>query len=527
MMGRRIRNGTAAVALVVCVVLAALNLRLAVKPMKQLLAGKKSPKETAEAIAENYRSDDLIGKYPAITLNGLFTRLSGRRVYNEVTLLNNGALTGRVSTATNPLKVNEKDIDRVADLASMAEKFGSAFLYVQRPYKEPLEGGLFPAGTRLIDTPKAEMNVAAMKQRGINTLDLIPLISATVEDSNRNFYRTDHHWNADGALKAYGYILQAMEEALGVPLDKSSADPENWERHELKNWWIGSRGKRVGPLFAGTDSLIWYTPKFETGRISRANLKENGFISGSFEDACMRLWHTESQDFYNHNDYYVYIGSDGTVHSLRNDQAPNKLRVLMIKSSYGIPILAYLATAFTEVDSLDPRYYTASTVAQYIDWTKPDIVMVVSNESILDNECVTADQDGEKQKAWREAHREMEEVLRLEDLRIEARAEKRNAVTVGKVEKGKVYRLRLDQVTVDQGETEGISVNLAKKGEKNAADCMVFDIAYCNRHGYEWTFAVPEDKSPDAEYELQICAGVYGKTEQIGITCHGLVLQRE
>jgi len=56
---------------------------------------------------------------------------------------------------------------------------------------------------------------------------------------------------------------------------------------------------------------------------------------------------------------------------------------------------------------------------------------------------------------------------------------------------------------------------------------MVFDIAYCNRHGYEWTFAVPEDKSPDAEYELQICAGVYGKTEQIGITCHGLVLQRE
>ena len=503
------------------------NYSLVLQPVETFISGKADTETTIKTITENYRSDLFEGKDLCITMNGLFARLSGRRVYNDVTLMKNGSLTGTVSNRESTI-TTLSDESILVNFYSYFKKTNTPFLFIQRPFNTPLQEDLLPDGTFNIDQERGLRYVQAMKEAGAATLSLAPLMANTTEDINRNFYRTDHHWNSDGALLAYGYILDEMENVLGTTLDKSSADPENWERHELQNWWLGSRGKRVGPLFAGTDSLIWHTPKFETGRISRATAEKNTFYTGDFSEACLRIGVTQKRNYYHSNDYYVYLGGDAALVQLRNEQAPNKKKVLVIKNSFGIPILAYLSTAFTEVDALDPRYYNESSLFQYIAWTKPDIVISLISAGHLESDCLNADPDGSAQLAWNAEQRTPTEVFSMEQCVVKPE-KKSKTILFEAVEQGEVYRLNIDQVSVDCKDPGGLRVALKESKSKKIVSSIIFDIDYCNRHGFQWTFCVPGSRNGDSktEYQVLIYKENYTGNDDAEVICKGITLCKE
>lgn len=522
-----VRTGIVFLVLALIVLLAVLNFSLVRDPLKNIFTRKTSLEKGIQEISENYLSDGFTGKEQALAINGLFARVSGRRVYNEVTLLSNGMLASEaVPIVSAKINAKERTLKAIRSFLEMVGKEDIPFLYIQRPTKDVTDENLLPAGTRISLNERAEDWYAEMEKGGAATLNLMPYLSATTEDLERTFYRTDHHWNSDGALEGYGYILKSMQDVLQQPLDMTSADPDNWERHEKENWWIGSYGKRVGPLFAGMDSLIWHTPKFEVTRMSRAYLDSHRFFSGDFEDACIRTSCYTTQGLYTMNNYYVYIGGDGTLTQFRNEYAPNPQKVLIIKNSFAIPVLAFLATGFQQVDAIDLRNYEDSTLAQYIDWTQPDIILMLDAANNLEKKCVTADPDGSKLAEWKQAHQSPETVL-SEDIRtIEAEDKNRNAVTLLQLEPGAVYHLDIDKVSLDEGDTEGFSALLCKEGEKSYTKGTIFDLGFCNSHdGFHWVFQVPEDTKHN--YELRLCAGIYSHTNNIGLTFSGITVTKE
>ena len=73
----------------------------------------------------------------------------------------------------------------------------------------------------------------------------------------------------------------------------------------------------------------------------------------------------------------AYNGGNAAFVKIVSPNAKNKKKVLIIKDSFGNPISCFLATEFTEVDVIDPRYYSYSSIAEYISMTKPDAVIEV------------------------------------------------------------------------------------------------------------------------------------------------------
>jgi hypothetical protein len=226
-----------------------------------------------------------------------------------------------------------------------------------------------------------------LKNADTDVLDLRLTLTPDAESVEKYFYNTDHHWNTHGSFAAYGVILAYLREPFPMaPIDLSLADPKNWKQTVYEDWFLGSRGKRVGIYFGGVDDLTIYTPKFET-QMSMYVPKHRAYTSGSFEDTVIKKEYLDAPDYFNENPYCTYIGGDYPLVYHKNDLAGNDLKVLLIKDSFSLPLQAFLSTAVRELEVLDPRYYNESTVTEYVVKSNPDIVLMAVNPSMFENEC--------------------------------------------------------------------------------------------------------------------------------------------
>ena len=515
---KRIHIIISLLAVLIIAIQAGLSWKLFWEPVQKLFSGNSGLVETAETITSNYISDLLPGKNWYITINGLFARLTGRRRYNKVTLMTNGMLSGDTDIANN-WQSQATNTNLLVDFSSSLQEAGIHFLYIQTPVKEPLTETLLPGGLHDAENAEADDIIKRLNKAGVNTLDLRPLLSATREDVEKNFYCTDHHWNADGAILAYQKIIEEIASITGRDFDLSSTQEAYWQRHEKENWWLGSRGKRVGPLYAGTDSLIWYTP-VEKQEISCIIPSSNKLLYGGFSDACIREKYITSRDLFELSNYGVYIGTNYRMVNLRNRLAPNPYRILLLGDSFSLPIKAFMSTAFTEVDSIDPRHYTTSTIAEYISWTNPDFVIIVRH--IPTEESIWGDEKHQiKEISW-------ETVLQYDEIAMEASRKRNNVKKIDMIlEPGKTYRVSFDDVVITEGDTKGVSLLLYDKWEKKVYWSTLLDIDYCqDQHEFSWVFFVPKGEGNE-RYELRLCAGLYEKTYGIGVTYKGMVVSVE
>ena len=489
------------------------NLELAADPVKKFLKREYTFSEARDAIAESY-PENLKEKYAFINLNGLFVSSAGQRVCNDVVKLNNGMLylTGEQADLTP-----EKNI--VVDLYDQLESIGIDFVYVLSPTKMDLNNELLPKGVDCYLNRNSDQLLADLASEGVDFLDLRQDMADTPEHIEEYFYRTDHHWTPLGAFRGFQEIseyLQEMypeEEILG-----EYQDLDSWEIHKNEDWFLGSRGKRTGKFFAGTDDLIWLTPKFDTEQ-SFANVFRNEFYYGDFCDANIRERYIEHKDYFEDNPYCIYVGGNYPLVKYRNLNAPSGKKVLIVQDSFCLPLETFMSTVFKEVDTIDMRYYTCGSLDEYILDTRPDVVLMNFNVGTAQNMSLYGTgADTEIGNSSTEiVSDDGSAVLEPED------DKKYHFETVySGIRSGKRYRLTLDSVTVTDGETEGLSLRLYDPVSGDSYDCEMFDLNYCEESGgFEWIFTAPEEAD---NLDLLIYAGVSGHTENIGVEVSGIDL---
>ena len=470
-------------------------------------------------ITNQMNSDDLFHKDEFINLNGLYGRISGRRLYNEVLLLNNGYLTDPQQT----LELNGRSIqwktEDLVDFANSVEDRGSHFIYAQFPDKYDMDKVLMPEGYGS-DIPKEVENMLnSFQKAGIDVVDTLPQLTQSAEDIEENFYRTDHHWKPAAAFKAFQIIMEHLKEIYpDQPYDKNIMNPDNWTVHEKPDWYLGSFGRRVGEYYAGLDSLYWMTPNFETN-VSFYNAQTNEFYSGDYETAFLRDDYIQNKGNVLHRyPYVVYIGGDYSITKSRNLSASSDQKILIIKDSYTLPLQTFFSMIFREVETLDPRYYKASTMLEYIDQTHPDIVIMgISTQNIsgnpyiipVDPKTILLDEN--------------KELLLKSDYEIKAGTNTENyGIIYDKLESTKYYTLEIPEIIIEEGETEGFTVGIYNFKNKKLVNQTIFDIDYCNKYGdCEWTFQAPKDSKNIA---LLIYAIISGKTNNIALKFENIQL---
>ena len=240
--------------------LACTNLVLIREPLEGYKNKELTFAEAKDVITSAY-PEKLKQKYQFINLNGLFVRLTGGRVCNDIVLLKNKMLTD----AEVPEVDTSQNAYFVQDLSHQLESIGIDFLYVQSPAKMDLNNELCPTGIENEGNHNADQLVNELENNGVDVLDLRKDMADSEEHISQYFYKTDHHWNPFGAFKAFGEICEHMGEKYPEIKENSNYwDINNWEVNKKEKWFLGSRGKRTGVYFAGVDDLIWLTPKFGT-----------------------------------------------------------------------------------------------------------------------------------------------------------------------------------------------------------------------------------------------------------------------
>lgn len=348
---------------------------LAYQPTKRFFTGELSFKEYTQAVQKEM-TESAAGKYAFINLNGLYCRLTGRNVCNQVMRLDNGMLTN-----LSPERFDMTPAaDGIAELARYCEARGTQLIFALPPAKLDANSEILIPGEVDHSNENGDELLALLDARGVDTVDLREYLAQTPEQIEQYFFRTDHHWNFTGAFVAYQKLTELLDERFPTAgIDLSRADMANWEAHTLDNWMLGSQGKRTGVYFGGTDDITYYTPLFETH--SSCDVPEysggSAYYEGDFAEANLRQEYLGARpDLFEASPYDMYIGGEYHLVRHRSDTAPSDLKLMIIKDSFTLPIQAFMSTQFQSIDVLDPRY-DGDSAAEHIAATNPDAVLVL------------------------------------------------------------------------------------------------------------------------------------------------------
>lgn len=498
-----------------------LNVRVFFAPARALVNGESSFPQFVREVQTAYTGGTR-GKTAFVNLNGLFSRALGQRLCNGVIRLDNGMLT---------FPSYQKDIGPTADNLIAFHGFLAdrdiPLLYVQAPCKVDGADELMPDGMDYPANGNADELLRRLEEGGVPTCDLRPALSATPEAVTENFYATDHHWTCTAALKAFPMIVEGL--ARLVPeqdVDMTYTDPDLWEAHTYRDWFLGSQGKRVGVFFGGVDDFTYYTPKFGTEMSCAVPMIHYRFSHGDFSDAILRMDNIEKRDLFKLSPYCVYIGGDYPVVQHRNAAAPNRLKVVMIKDSFTLPMQAYFSTIFQEVHVLDPRYMTSCNVSEYITMCQPDLVMVMISADMVGSGTGYTDFGCAATAAWESALGEPQVVAGSDVIELPAGENQYNfAVVADELEYGKRYTLRFDGAEALEGSPASIGTLLYNASTASAIDYGVIDLEYGEEYGYSWSFFTPKEGGD--RLQLLIYSGMPGETAGVSLRYSGITLTAE
>jgi len=189
------------------------------------------------------------------------------------------------------------------------------------------------------------------------------------EKDNYIYFRTDHHWTADGAYIAYREFAKT---AGFTPVFRFVM------KQGRLDGFLGSLYRQIyadrssALLEQEPDFVQYYEPMYETEVINfkDADMKEG--IKGAVLDPEGEL---------GSNLYNVFFGGDMRLLYMHSDVA-NGRSIIVVRDSYGHAFIPFLANNYEHVYAVEPRYFESFPLAQFIADHNIDELLFV-NHSLL------------------------------------------------------------------------------------------------------------------------------------------------
>lgn len=183
-------------------------------------------------------------------------------------------------------------------------------------------------------------------------LDANAEISAAASEGEYVWYRTDHHWSAEGAYLAY----EKISEALGY----SVLPKERFEKMILRGDFYGTVYSKSGVSEAEADEISIYSDGLER-TVLNYDTKEVG----------------DSLYFYEYLDkkdkYSVFLGGNHAHLGIYSEG--ERETVLVIKDSFANSLIPYLASDHN-LEVFDLRYFKGK-ISEEIERIAPDKILIL------------------------------------------------------------------------------------------------------------------------------------------------------
>lgn len=429
-----------------------------------------------------------------VDISGLYARIMGRRLHNQVVKLANGHLQNalRIEPSDEEMAKSADSAVRIRDLFAWLKGRGIGALYLQAPTKMDVGGMLYPYEVKHRIYEKADLVCAELQTNGCEVLDMRNRLAATVDDVSRNFYVADHHWRIEAAFGVFPAVVDRMLSILGQDGKDVSqlVDSRNWLCQTREDLFLGSWGRRVGRFFAGLDDISWYEPKFNT-HLSCAVPRVELITVGKFSDALVRSAGFLDGRLSPHanNAYCLYVGGNFPLVMHRNASAPSHARILMVVDSFALPVQAFLSTVFSEIDVLDLRSFGEMPLCDYVDAYGPDLVVFLYNPGSIGAEKTFAFGLSPEQRA-KPISEELPCGTSFEIAKTSDGVHYGVVADETMLKKGGLYRLVLGNLAVD-GNCPGVTVCLRNPDSGEFKEMRVVDSEYAAGHAETLAFKIP------------------------------------
>ena len=281
-----------------------------------------------------------------------------------------------------------KYVNIVRSFSDEVTKKGSKYVYIQAPDKL-LKGY---SNLELFDynfsNENADEFLKGLENNNVDCLDLREEIIKDKLDRSKMFYKSDHHWNTKTAFWAYQKIVSLLKNKYNFEVDKDDfyTNLGNYKQTTKEKCFVGSLGRRVGNAVTELDDYTFIEPNFDT-----KYTLYNGVVSleeplkqGNFQNAIAISSILNSKDNQT-NRHSAYFEWDYGFLRVCNELIDNDYKILFIKDSYSLPVVAYLSTCISQIDMVDLRDTPKADVKKMIDENNYDIVIQIYNTEVFND----------------------------------------------------------------------------------------------------------------------------------------------
>ncbi len=324
-----------------------------------------------------YTTKLLPGRMKYVEANALFSKTVGMKIIagtDSVVVMKNGYLTFESAPADT-----SEAVESVKWFSDEMKKRNIDFSYVQYPSKEDKNDEQLPDGVVDYSNKNADSLLAGLEKNGVNYLDMRTLLSQKDSDWYSNFFKTDHHWKPETGVWASGKIAEMLNGKFGYSLDTDIGNLENYNVDVYEKYCLGSQGKIATLTYADPEDISLVYPKKSTS--FTVQYDNDAAKTGAFEDVMFNRNYL-NKDYYNNSAYSTYINGNKTITRIKNNDCKNGKKILIIGGSYNKCVVPYLSQDFESTELLDRRYFDGS-ILNYIDKTKPDVVLVAYTPTLI------------------------------------------------------------------------------------------------------------------------------------------------
>ncbi|GAB6562409.1 secondary cell wall polysaccharide O-acetyltransferase PatB1 [Bacillus mobilis] len=366
-------------------ILSVLKTDRAISPVENRPLAQK-PALTKEALLngsffkdfETYTNDQLIGRDEFIKSYTIAQIDMGKSLINDIILTDDRWLLKNPAWTK---KYNEIDqsMPAINDLSQFLKEQNVEFYFALPPSKTNALSFKLPS--HIYTYAQDNLNYFLKKlPADVKPIKLMEQFKQnyTNEEIQDMYFKTDHHWNMDGAFVGYQYIMNSIGQQSSIYKGKEIKKEDYTRTCAQNKHLVGSFNNQLYQLIDATgEKLCYYTPK-DGFNFTSVTAKD---VTGTVHQNLDSIYGVEKQK--ETTSYAGYYTDDYPEIVFENNNAPNEVRALVLKDSFANAIVPHLAQSFKHTSILDLRHYHEKDVYQYIKDNNINMVLFVYSDSNL------------------------------------------------------------------------------------------------------------------------------------------------
>lgn len=223
-----------------------------------------------------------------------------------------------------------------------------------------------PAGAPMVDENAMLDDIFTTVGQNAGVLDLRPTFTADKDEYL--YFKTDHHWTADGAYYAYRELMKAKGMTASALTD--------YTRTEYPGF-IGSfyqYSNQSDTLKNNPDTVVAYTPTCNdlTYTDTDGNQKTGYVVS-------------DATQYSEGNKYLCFICGDQPYERIDNPNITDGSSCVVIKESYGNAFVPFLVNSYQTVHVVDYRYFSGNLIDLVKENGIQDVIYVNNANALIES----------------------------------------------------------------------------------------------------------------------------------------------